>query len=177
MRGASTDDDRDRRFRLDVLATVVQEELAAAGLPVTPGEQPVGLAGAAVRVERPDLRGVLVDWREHAVLLDASRDAWAEDPLRERGECEAIGQLQVAIGEAMAEAMRKILVAAGLEVTGSGNDYAPDQLLVTRHLVPSPWQARRAAQFERQQESMRAAWQAQHEADCPNHGDQAHSEH
>jgi hypothetical protein len=57
--------DPDRRFRLDVLATLVQEELAAAGLPVVPGEQPVGLAGATVHVDLPDLRGVLVDWREH----------------------------------------------------------------------------------------------------------------
>ncbi len=160
-------DDRDRRFRLDVLATVVQEELAAAGLPVVPGEQPVGLAGAAVRVEVPELRGVLVEWREHAVLLDASQDAWAEDPLGERGECEALGQLQLAIGDAMAEAMRKILTAAGLAVTGSG--HAPDQLLVTRHRAPSPWQARRAAQLERHQAAMQAAWQARHEADCPNH--------
>jgi hypothetical protein len=161
------------RLRLDVLATIVRQELAAAGLPVIPGEQPVpvGLAGAVVKLDVLDPRGVQVDWRAHAVLLDANQDAWAEDPLRERGECEAIGTLVVTIDAAMAEAMRKILTTAGLEVTSSGNDYAPDQLLVTRCLAPSPWQARRDARFERQQESIRAAWQAQHEAECPNHGD------
>ncbi|MFJ7216675.1 hypothetical protein [Amycolatopsis sp. NPDC098790] len=167
----SAHDEQNRRLRLEVLATRVRQELAAAGLPVIPGDQPVpvGLAGAVVKLDVLDPRGVLVDWRAHAVLLDASQDAWAEDPLRERGECEAIGALVVTIDAAMAEAMRKILTTAGFEVTGSGNDYVPDQLLVTRCLAPSPWQARRDAKFERQQEAMRAAWQAQHEADCPHH--------
>ncbi|OXM62524.1 hypothetical protein CF165_34290 [Amycolatopsis vastitatis] len=123
-----------------------------------------------MQVDVPDLRGVTVDWQEHTVFWDASQEAWAEDPLQEGAECAAFGKLAAAIGEAMAEAMRKILTAAGLEVTGSGNDYAPDQLLVTRRLAPSPWQARRDAKFERQQEVMRAAWQAKHEAECPNHG-------
>jgi hypothetical protein len=168
--------DPDRRFRLDVLATLVQEELAAAGLPVVPGEQPVGLAGATVHVDLPDLRGVLVDWREHAVLLDASLAALADDPHQEGAECAAFGKLRVAIGEAMAEAMRKILTAAGLDVTGSGDDYSPGQLLVTRRLAPSPWQARREAHFERQNKSMTAAWQARHVAECPNHGDQANGD-
>ena len=92
MADASTQDDKERRFRLEVLATVVQEELAAAGLPVIPGEQPTGLAGAGVKLDRPGLRGVLVDWREHVVLLDAMQDAWADDPLSEAGEFAAIGQ-------------------------------------------------------------------------------------
>ncbi|WP_372659966.1 hypothetical protein [Amycolatopsis kentuckyensis] len=169
----SANDDQHRQLRLEVLATLVRQELAAAGLPVIPGDQPVpvGLAGAVVKLDVLDPRGVMVDWQAHAVLLDANRDAWAEDPLREGGECEAIGTMVVTIDAAMAEAMRKILTAAGLEVTGSGNDYAPDQLLVTRCLTPSPWQARRDAKFERQQEAMTAAWQAQHAAGCPNHGD------
>ncbi len=169
----SANDEQHRRLRLEVLATLVRQELAAAGLPVIPGDQPVpvGLAGAVVKLDVLDPRGVMVDWQAHAVLLDANQDAWAEDPLRERGECEAIGTLVVTIDAAMAEAMRKILTAAGFEVTGSGNDYAPDQLLVTRCLAPSPWQARRDAKFERQQKAMTAAWQAQHAAGCPNHGD------
>jgi hypothetical protein len=166
----TANDDKDRRFRLDVLVTLVREELVAAGLPVVPGDNPVGVAGAEVKVDVPDLRGVTVDWQEHTVFWDASQEAWAEDPLREGAECAAFGKLAAAIGEAMAEAMRKILTAAGLEVTGSGNDYAPDQLLVTRRLAPSPWQARRDAKFERQQEVMRAAWRAKHQAECPNHG-------
>jgi hypothetical protein len=163
-------DDKDRRFRLDVLATLVQEELVAAGLPVTSRDTPVGVAGAVVQVDVLELRGVTVDWQAHTVFWDASKEAWAEDPLQEGPECEAFGKLAVAIDGAMAEAMRKILTAAGLEVTGSGNDYAPAQLLVTRRLVPSPWRSRRDAEFERQQKVMRAAWQAQHEAECPNHG-------
>ncbi|WP_233223950.1 hypothetical protein [Amycolatopsis sp. CA-128772] len=166
----TADDDKDRRFRLDVLATTVQAELMAAGLPVLSGNDPIGSVGAVVHADVPELRGVTVDWQEHAVFWDASQEAWAEDPLQEGAECAAFGALAVAIGEAMAEAMRKILTAAGLEVADSGDDYAPHQLLVTRRLARSPWQARRDAKFERQQESMHAAWKAKHEAECPNHG-------
>ena len=166
----ATHDDKDRRFRLDVLATLVQEELVAAGLPVLSGNHPIDMAGAIVQVDVPDLRGVTVDWQAHSLFWDASKEALAEDPLQEGVECAAFGELAVAIDGAMAEAMRKILAAAGLEVTGSDNDYAPDQLLVSRCLARSPWQVRRAAKFERQQESMRAVWRAKHEAECPNHG-------
>ncbi|MEV6448087.1 hypothetical protein [Amycolatopsis sp. NPDC051716] len=164
------DDDKDRRFRLDVLATTVQEELMAAGLPVLSGNDPIGSVGAVVHADVPELRGVTVDWQAHSLFWDASQEALAEDPLQERAETAAFGALAVAVGEAMAEAMRKILTAAGLEVADSGNDYAPDQLLVTRRLARSPWQVRRDAKFERQQAVMQAAWQAKHEAECPNHG-------
>jgi hypothetical protein len=162
--------DEDRRFRLDVLATTVREELMAAGLPVLAGNDPIGSVGAVVHADVPELRGVTVDWQEHTVFWDASQEAWAEDPHQEGAECAAFGRLAGAIGEAMAEAMRKILTAAGLEVADSGNDYAPHQLLVTRCLARSPWQVRRDAKFGRQQETMRAAWNAKHEAECPHHG-------
>jgi hypothetical protein len=162
--------DQDRRFRLDVLATAVREELLAAGLPVLSGNDPTGSVGAVVHADVPDLRGVTVDWQEHTLFWDASQEAWAEDPFQESAECAAFGRLSVAIGEAMAEAMRKILTAAGLEIADSGDDYTPHQLLVTRCLARSPWRVRRDAKFERQQESMRAAWNAKHEAECPNHG-------
>ncbi|WP_242546086.1 hypothetical protein [Amycolatopsis sp. MtRt-6] len=152
----TTADDNDRRFRLDVLATIVQEELLAAGLPVLSGNDPAGSVGAIVHADVPQLRGVTVDWQEHTLFWDASKEALAEDPLQEGAECAAFGKLAVAIGEAMAEAMRKILTAAGLDVTGSGDDYAPHQLLVTRRLALSPWQARRDAKFQRQQDAMRA---------------------
>ncbi|AUI58188.1 hypothetical protein [Amycolatopsis sp. BJA-103] len=69
-----------RRFRLETLRDIVQAELAAAGLPVAPGEHPTGTAGAVVTVDLPDLQGVLADWQEHEVLLDASRQAAAECP-------------------------------------------------------------------------------------------------
>ncbi|MGV9363268.1 hypothetical protein [Amycolatopsis sp. NPDC003731] len=163
-------DDQDRRFRLDVLATTVQAELMAAGLPVLSGNDPIGSVGAVVHADVPELRGVTVDWQAHGLFWDASQEAWAEDPHQEGAECAAFGRLAVAVGEAMAEAMRKILTAAGLEVTDSGDDYSPDQLLVTRCLARSPWQVRRDAKFERQQESMREAWNARHAAECPNHG-------
>ncbi|MFB9684197.1 hypothetical protein [Amycolatopsis plumensis] len=166
----AANDDQDRRFRLDVLATTVQAELMAAGLPVLSGNDPIGSVGAVVHADVPELRGVTVDWQEHTLFWDASQEAMAEDPLQEGVECAAFGKLAVAIGEAMAEAMRKILTAAGLEVADSGDDYSPDQLLVTRRLAPSPWQARRDAKFQRQQESMHAVWRAKHEAECPNHG-------
>jgi hypothetical protein len=166
----TADDDKERRFRLDVLATTVQEELMAAGLPVLSGNDPIGSVGAVVHADVPELRGVTVDWQAHSLFWDASQEAWAEDPHQEGAECAAFGRLAVAVGEAMAEAMRKILTAAGLEVADSGDDYAPYQLLVTRCLARSPWQVRRDAKFERQQESMRAAWNARHQAECPNHG-------
>lgn len=156
--------DPDRRSRLNALCDVVQTELAAAGLPVTPGERPTGTAGAIVVVDVLDLSGVLVDWHEHAILLDAGQEAWADDPHREGEECAAFSRQLSAIGEAMSEAMRKILTAAGLEVARTGNDYAPHELVVTRRVNPSVWRARRDAQFTRRHEGMLAAWNARHAA-------------
>lgn len=161
----AANDDRNRRHRLDALLGIVQEELAAAGLPVVPGERPVGVAGAVVSLDVPDLRGVLVDWRKHAVLLDAGQEAWGDDPHREGPECAAFSRLLSEIDTAMSEAMRRILTAAGLEVTSSRNDYAPGELLVTRCLAPSVWQARRSARFRRRHESMLAAWNERHAAE------------
>ncbi len=158
----------DRRFRLETLRDIVQAELAAAGLPIAPGEHPTGTAGAVVTVDLPDLHGVLVDWREHEVLLDASRQAWAEDPHREGEECAEFSRLLSTIGEAMAEAIRKILTAAGLEVTSANNDYAPHELLVVSRVALSVWRARRDAEWSRRHESMHAAWNARHAAQCPN---------
>ncbi|GAA4668019.1 hypothetical protein [Amycolatopsis dongchuanensis] len=43
--------DPDQRWRLEALASVVQSELVAAGLPVVPNGRPVGAAGAIVTVE------------------------------------------------------------------------------------------------------------------------------
>ncbi|WP_410632819.1 hypothetical protein [Amycolatopsis sp. cmx-4-83] len=156
--------DPERRYRLDALLEVVQAELAAAGLPVGPGERPVGVAGALVSVDVPDLRGVLVEWREHTVLVDLGQQAWGDDPHREGAEAAAFSRLFHEIDTAMSEAMRKILTAAGLEVGSSGNDYAPGELLVTRRLTPSVWQARRDAQNSARHESMRQAWNARHAA-------------
>ncbi len=108
------------------------------------------------------------DWYEHAILLDAAQEAWGDDPHREGEECAAFGRLTSAIGAAMAEAMRKILTAAGLEVADAGNDYAPDQFLVTRVVAPSAWRARRDDRFARRHKSMPAAWNTRLAAECPN---------
>ncbi|MEV6911215.1 hypothetical protein [Amycolatopsis sp. NPDC051071] len=158
--------DSQRRFDLKALRDVVQAELAAAGLPVAPGDGPAGTAGAVVVVDVPDLRGVLVGWSEHAVLMDAAKDAWFEDPHREGEECAAFERLLSTIGEAMSTAMRIILTAAGMEVSVTDNDYAPHELLVTRRIVPSVWRARRDAQFTRRYESMGTAWNARNAAEC-----------
>ncbi|MFI5586611.1 hypothetical protein ACIA5G_16335 [Amycolatopsis sp. NPDC051758] len=155
----------DRRQELDVLTRIVQEELAAAGLPVVPRERPVGAAGALVSVDLPDLHGVLVEWRPHALLVDGAQEAWGDDPHREGAETPEFSRLLSQVGTAMSEAMQKILTAAGLEVTGSGNEYTPAELLVTRRLAPSAWQARRTARARSRHESMRLAWNARHSAD------------
>ncbi|WP_235096790.1 hypothetical protein [Amycolatopsis decaplanina] len=157
----------ERRHHLDALRDVVQAELAAAGLLVAPGDGPTGTAGAVVTVDLPDLHGVLVDWRQHDVLVDAAQEAWFEDPHREGAECAEFERLLSTIGEAMSAAMRTILTAAGMEVSGTGNDYAPHELLVTRRLVPSVWRARRDARFARRYEAMGAAWNARNAAECP----------
>ncbi|QUQ71820.1 hypothetical protein [Kutzneria sp. CA-103260] len=156
-------EERKAAFRLEVLATVVRAELVAAGLPVMPEDDPPGTAGALVRVDRPDMRGVLVDWQSHSVLMDAALEAWAEDPLQEGEETAAFKRLNDGIGEAMQEAMRKIMTTAGLEVVDTDNDYAPHELLVTRLLTKSPWQQRRSAAHERRGDRMRAAWNQRHE--------------
>ncbi|EMD24138.1 hypothetical protein B0293_03850 [Amycolatopsis azurea DSM 43854] len=153
---------------MEALRNVAQAELAAAGLPVAPGGHPTGTAGAVVMVDIPDLRGVLIDWRAHDVLVDAAQEAWFDDPHREGEETAEFARLTSTIGEAMAVAMRTILTAAGMEVSGTGNDYAPHELLVTRRLVPSAWSARRDARFSRRFEAMGAAWNARHAAECPN---------
>ncbi|WP_236792299.1 hypothetical protein [Amycolatopsis sp. GM8] len=157
-----------QRRRLELLAGVVQSELVAAGLPVVPGESLAETAGAVVAVDMPYLRGVLVDWREHNLLLDAAQDAWGDDPHHEGEECAAFSRLTSAIGEAMAKAMQAILVAAGLEVARTDNDYAPHELLITRRLAQSPWRARRDARAEARSEKMGAAWNERSAANCPN---------
>ncbi|SFW79278.1 hypothetical protein [Amycolatopsis australiensis] len=160
--------DPGRRHRLDALVLVVQSELAAAGLPVAPAERPIGTAGAIVSVDLPDLNGVLVHWRRHEVCRDAAQAAWAEDPHGEGDEYAAFSRLSSAVGEAMGEAMRKILTAAGLEVTPTLNDYEPHELLVTRSLAPSPWRARHDARFRERYESMRRAWNSRLAAERPD---------
>ncbi|WIX97886.1 hypothetical protein QRX60_27810 [Amycolatopsis mongoliensis] len=165
MTGELTEHEPSRRQRLDVLTRIVQAEPAAAGLPVVPGERPVGVAGALASVGLPDLHGVLVEWRQHALLLDGGQEAWGDDPHREVPEAAAFSRLLNETGTAMSEAMRKILTAAGLEVTAGGNEYVPGELLVTRRLAPSPWQARCDARAGRRRESMRPARNARHAAD------------
>jgi hypothetical protein len=150
--------DRKTRSRLNILAGFVRAELAAAGLPVTPEDHPSGTSGAVVGIDPMELHGVEVGWRNHAILLDAAQNAWADDPLGEGTEYAAFTRHTTAIGEAMRDALRGILTAAGFEVAGSGNDYAPHDLLVTGRQEISPWQARRDAELGRRHERMRAVW-------------------
>ncbi|GAA1967535.1 hypothetical protein [Amycolatopsis minnesotensis] len=160
-------------YRLDALAGVVRSELTAAGLPVTPDDHPLGTAGATVQVDRPDLHGVLVHWHAHPILMDAGQAAWADDPFGEGEEYEAFGRQTKGIGHAMQEAMREILTVAGLEVVDTNNDYAPDELLVTRRVTPSAWRARHDATFTRRHEGMLAAWNERHREEYDrNRGDQ-----
>ncbi|MEU8637816.1 hypothetical protein AB0C38_37020 [Amycolatopsis sp. NPDC048633] len=157
--------DPDLSHRMDALAGVVRSELVAAGLPLGPHAD---TAGAVVEVERPYLRGVLVGWREGIVLLDAAQEALGDDPHHEGEECAAFSRLTSAISEAMVEAMRAILTAAGLEVTRDAEDLSPHDLLVTRRLAPSPWRARRDAAFEARHDKMREAWNKRNAERCPN---------
>ncbi|MEA5362873.1 hypothetical protein VA596_25295 [Amycolatopsis sp., V23-08] len=154
----SSEDDRETRSQLQVLATFVRAELAAAGLPVTPEDHPPGTAGAVVGIDPTELDGVEVGWRTHAILLDAAQDAWADDPLAEGAEYAAFSRQGTAIAEAMKDALRRILTAAGFAVADSGNDYAPHGLLVTGRPEVSPWEARRSAALHRRQEKMIAVW-------------------
>ncbi|MGW4484074.1 hypothetical protein ACWEOE_09565 [Amycolatopsis sp. NPDC004368] len=160
--------DPEQRHRLNALLGVVQSELVAAGLPVVPEANPAGTAGAIVYVDVPDLRGVLVDWHVGNLLVDAAQEAWFDDPHREGEEVAAFSRLTSAIGEAMGAAMHAILTAAGLKVERTANDYAPDELLVTGRLAPSPWRARRDAQFLARHEKMVTAHNERHAAECPN---------
>lgn len=159
-----TPDDDEARHRMDALAGIVRSELAAAGLPVIPEDHPLGTAGALVMVDRPFLRGVLVDWAEHALLVDAGLGALGDDPFHEGAETAALTGLQKVIGDAMQEAMEKILTAAGLEVTRTDHDHTPGQLLVTRRVTVSPWRAWHDAQFVRRYDTMRAAWNERNQA-------------
>ncbi|SFJ83884.1 hypothetical protein [Amycolatopsis sacchari] len=54
--------------------------------------------------------------------------------------------------------MRTILTAAGIEVTRADPGEGPHALLVTRRLAPSPWLARRDAEFDARYEKKRVAW-------------------
>lgn len=155
--------DADARHELDVLLLQVRSELAVAGLPVIPEDHPVGTAGALVMVDMPDLSGVLVHWRTHAVLSDAGQEALGDDPLGQGAEARAFRDLNTVIGEAMQQAIRTILSAAGFEVTATGNDYAPFELLVTQRLALSPWQQRRDRRSTDRMDTMRAAWTKHHQ--------------
>ncbi|MFF4595275.1 hypothetical protein [Amycolatopsis sp. NPDC001319] len=160
--------DPERRHRLNALLGVVQSELVAAGLPVVPEANPDGTAGAIAYVDMPDLRGVLVDWKVGNLLGGAALEAWFDDPHREGEEVAAFSRLSAAIGDAMEEAMFAILTAAGLEVERTANDYARNELLVTGRLAPSPWKARRDAQFLARHEKMVTAHNERHAAECTN---------
>ncbi|MGW7539385.1 hypothetical protein [Amycolatopsis sp. NPDC054798] len=153
--------------RLEALASIVQDELVAAGLPALPERAPTGMSGAIVAVRRPELDGVLVSWQLGPQLVDAAQQALGDDPHHEGEECAAFSKLTSAINEAMGKAVLEILTAAGLEAARTGDD-APDELLVTRRLAVSPWRARRDAEFETRYEKMLAAWNARHAEKCSN---------
>jgi hypothetical protein len=98
------------------------------------------------------------------MLMDAGQAAWADDPMREGAEAAAFRNLIEGVSEVMGEAMRRILTLAGLEVVGTGNDYAPHELLVIRQATVSPWRARHDATFTSRYESMVEAWNRHHQS-------------
>ncbi|MFJ9774530.1 hypothetical protein ACIRVF_25375 [Kitasatospora sp. NPDC101157] len=117
--------------RFERLAQRVRDELAAAGLPVVaPGLDDELAVGAAVRVsswsqhfgEDPE---VLVSWHTSPRL----RSKAAAD-LRQYGEPTPAVVLGGEVHRAMSAAVVAILTAAGFTVRGSGNDYAPFDVLV-----------------------------------------------
>ncbi|MFI9365044.1 hypothetical protein ACIG5E_28940 [Kitasatospora sp. NPDC053057] len=117
--------------RFERLAQRVRDELAAAGLPVVaPGLDDELAVGAAVRIsawnqhfgEEPE---VLVSWHTSPRLRSK-----AMADLRRYGEPTPAIVQGGQVHQAMSAAVIAILSAAGFTVRGSGNDYAPFDVLV-----------------------------------------------
>ncbi|WP_370938005.1 hypothetical protein [Amycolatopsis sp. cg13] len=150
--------------RLEVLADIVRDELLAAGLPLT---HRAG-AGAAVSVDSPDHRGVVVHWQQSSQFNDALMAAWGDDPHHEGEEFAAFTKQGDAVREAMAEALLEILTAAGFAARRIDSAHVSDEILVTQRLATSPWQARRSARSAARMDKMQAAWAARSAAGCGN---------
>jgi hypothetical protein len=120
----------DERAGMDVLASRVRDELAAAGLPVlAPGMDPALLGGAEVEVDDGDdaAGGVFVGWwaspRLRACTGRAIRLRELNDPLRRHSS---------EIAAAMMQAMAAVLSSAGFTVEDANDEYRSHQLRVVR---------------------------------------------
>jgi hypothetical protein len=108
------------------LAGRVHDDLVAAGLPVSTGEDP-GRAGAVVGVDpfADDSGGVWVFWKTHPTLSDAAADAVQQGRLDDP----AI-QRSGAVKQVMQAALLALLGGAGYQVEDPGHEYRPLQLRV-----------------------------------------------
>ncbi|MGW7539384.1 hypothetical protein [Amycolatopsis sp. NPDC054798] len=154
-----------RITRLEILADIVRDELLAAGLPLKHAWTD---AGASVSVDKPDLRGVVVDWYQSSQFSDALMAAWGDDPHHEGEEFAAFTKQADAVREAMADALLAVLTAAGFEARRIDSAHVSSEILVTRRLADSPWRARRSARDAARMDKMHAAWAARAAAGCGN---------
>ncbi|OLF14819.1 hypothetical protein [Actinophytocola xanthii] len=129
--------------RRTALAHAVQEDLAAAGLPVDTGTTAFHAAvgsGASVSVsELADENGVFVLWRTHHVLRAAVLTALSEGREHDSPAVHHSGEAQRAMQNAMAE----ILTATGCTVIKDFDDMSPFVLKVVDRTPPTgpSWQA------------------------------------
>src|SRR5262249_3118721 len=106
---------------MEVLASAVRNELAAAGLPVLPpGLDPVLAGGAEMHIDdgAGAAGGVFVGWPANPRLEACVKRAFGlkqlDDPVRRHS---------FAIGAAMMQAMAAILTSAGFSVEDAGDEY------------------------------------------------------
>jgi hypothetical protein len=120
---------------MGALAQRVRNELAAAGLPVLPGIDPVLAGGAVVEVDDgADIAGgVFAGWSASPRLRECTSRAFGvrllDDPLLRHSS---------QVGAAMMQAMAAILTSAGFTVKDANDEYRPHQLRVVSGPVPGP---------------------------------------
>jgi hypothetical protein len=140
------------------LARAVQEDLAAAGLPLAPQDVGPELAvGASVYVDPLDDEsggGVVVAWRAHFVLVGAALDALSEG----RGADDPCIQLSGTAAKAMQDAIAEILSVAGYTVQKDSDEMQPFHLLVTEQRVTASWRDRLDAQAAHREQTLAATY-------------------
>jgi hypothetical protein len=118
---------------METLAQRVRNELAAAGLPVVPGVNPVLAGGAEVEVDDgADMAGgVFAGWFASPRLRECTSRAFRlrmlDDPLLRHSS---------QIETAMMQAMAAILSSAGFTVVEANDEYRPHQLRVVSGPAP-----------------------------------------
>jgi hypothetical protein len=153
--------------RRRALARAVRQDLAAAGLPVTTGDEWFVDAlhtGAHVTIDGLDDEsggGVIVYWVVHHVLRTASQKATFSGD-RNNAALRHAG----AACSAMQDAIAEILTAAGYAVVKDYNDLAPFQMKVLGRTPPGPsWQDFLDEQSEALTKLMHATYRRQHGGD------------